>query len=572
MMITHKRILVVEDNELNRAMLLDILADRYTILEAENGQQALDILHSTREYISLILLDVIMPVMDGYTFLDIIKQDPRLSLIPVIVMTQSSSEESEVTALAHGATDFVPKPYRPKVLLHRIASIIHLQETAAMINQFQYDRLTRLYSKEFFFQKAQEILTSNPDKAYNLVCANIVNFKLYNDTFGIPAGDQLLKNFAAGIADHLRGEGICGRLSGDRFAFLQERGRETAQRAIFDRMRRAGVPENLRNVEVKWGIYEIVDRTLPMEYMCDRAMLAADSIKGLYNRSIAIYDDILRRKLLREQSITSSMEAALAGDQFTVYFQPKYRVSDSSLCGAEALVRWTHPEWGFMSPNEFIPLFEKNGFISRLDQFVWERCCQMLRQWQDKGYPPLPVSVNVSRADIYQSDLAGLLLNLTKKYSVDPKLLHLEITESAYTENSKQIISTVDQLRARGFIVEMDDFGSGYSSLNMLSQLKLDVLKLDMKLIQNETSQNFDRGIVRLLVEMAHRLNLSVVAEGVETQRQLGRLQEIGCDYVQGFLFSKPLPQEDYDALLGRFAQLMDIPQPAAPRLHESCQ
>ena len=562
-MVNHKKILVVEDNELNREMLVAILDDQYTTLEAENGQQALDILRSTREYISLILLDVVMPVMDGYTFLNIIKKDPRLSLIPVIVMTQSNSEESEVTALAHGATDFVPKPYRPQVILHRIANIIHLQETAAMMNQFQYDRLTQLYSKEFFLQKAQEILNRNPDKAYNIVCSNIVNFKLYNDTFGIPAGDRLLKNFAAGIAEYLGEEGISCRYSADRFACLQERGRETAQRTILRRFRRNDRPNELNNVEVKWGIYEIVDRSLPMEYMCDRAMLAADSIKGQYNLTTAIYDDILRRKLLREQSITSSMEPALADNQFTVYFQPKYRVSDGLLCGAEALVRWRHPEWGNVSPGEFIPLFEKNGFISRLDQFVWEQTCLLLRRWQDIGYPPVPVSVNVSRSDIYQSDLAEILSNLTKKYGVDPRLLHLEITESAYTENSKQIITAVDQLRARGFIIEMDDFGSGYSSLNMLSQLKLDVLKLDIQFIRNETAQNSDRGIMRLIVEMAHRMNLSVVAEGVETQKQLDCLQEIGCDYVQGYLFSRPLPWEQYEELLGQLVRQMDVPQPA---------
>ena len=566
-MVTQKKILVVEDNALNRAMLVEILADRYTTLEAENGQVALDILRADPDSIALILLDVVMPVMDGYTFLDIVKQDARLSLVPVIIVTQSNSEDAEVTALAHGAADFVPKPYRPKVILHRIASIIHLRETAAMMNQFQYDRLTRLYSKEFFFQKAQEILVRNPGKAYNIVCSNIVNFKLYNDTFGIPAGDRLLINFAAGIAEYLGEEGVAGRYTADRFVCLQERGRETAQRTIRERMRRAGTPEDQRNVEVKWGIYEIVDRSVPIEYMCDRAMLAADSIKGQYNQSIAIYDDILRRKLLREQSITSTMESALAGNQFTVYFQPKYRASDSRLCGAEALVRWIHPEWGFMSPGEFIPLFEKNGFISKLDQFVWERTCQLLRLWQGKGYPPLPISVNVSRADVYQSDLADFLLALTKKYGVDPKLLHLEITESAYPENSKQIISMVDQLRSRGFIIEMDDFGSGYSSLNMLSQLRLDVLKLDMKFIQNETAQNSDRGILRLMVEMAHRMNLSVVAEGVETQQQLSRLQEIGCDYVQGYLFSKPLPQEEYDILLCRFSQQLDIPLPSVPKL-----
>ena len=571
-MVAQKKMLVVEDNALNRAMLVEILEDQYTILEAENGQQALDMLMRCPDDISLILLDVIMPVMDGFTFLDIIKKDPHLRFIPVIVMTQSNSEDAEVTALAHGAADFVPKPYRPQVILHRIASILHLRETAAVINQVQYDRLTRLYSKEFFFQKAQETLLRNPDKEYNIVCSNIVNFKLYNDTFGIPAGDRLLCKFAAAILEYQGGEGGAGRYSGDRFVFLRERSREETQRSAFMRSLRTNQPDELRNLDIKWGIYEVVDRSLPMEYMCDRAMLAADSIKGQYNRSIAIYDDILRKKLLREQSITSTMEAALEGNQFTVFFQPKYRVSDSRLCGAEALVRWIHPEWGFMSPGEFIPLFEKNGFISRLDQFVWERTCQLLQQWQKAGYPPLPVSVNVSRGDIYQSDLTDHLLNLTRKYSIDPKLLHLEITESAYTENSKQIISVVDQLRTQGFIVEMDDFGSGYSSLNMLSQLKLDVLKLDKEFIQNETTQNSDRGILRLIVEMAHRMYLSVVAEGVETPQQLSRLQEIGCDYAQGYLFSKPLSEEMFDRTLRQFAKQLDIPTPSATKLTQPHQ
>ena len=568
-MLARKKILVVEDNELNRAMLVEILGDQYIAVEAENGCDALEILKKNPDEIALILLDVMMPVMDGYTFLDIAKQDAKLSLIPVIIMTQSNSEDDEVAALAHGATDFVPKPYRPQVILHRIASIIHLRETAAMINQFQYDRLTGLYSKEFFLQKAQDILLSNPGKEYNILCSNIVNFKLYNDTFGLPAGDRLLKHFASGLSASVGDGGISGRYSADRFVCLQEQQKMLKQRGIFDQPFQ-NAPAEMRNVEVKWGLYQIVDRSLPVEYMCDRAMLAADSIKGQYNKSIAVYDDLLRKKLLREQSITSSMEEALRSNQFTVYLQPKYRASDSRLSGAEALVRWIHPEWGFMSPGEFIPLFEKNGFISKLDQFVWERTCALLRQWQDKGYPPLPVSVNVSRADVYQADLPDYLLNLTRKYGIEPRLLHLEITESAYTENSKQIITTVDQLRARGFIIEMDDFGSGYSSLNMLSQLKLDILKLDMKFIQNETSQSSDRGILRLMVEMAHRMNLSVVAEGVETQQQLNRLQEIGCDYVQGFLFSKPIPYAEYDRMLQRFSEQQDVPLPSAPRIAET--
>ena len=191
-MLPKRQILVVEDNPLNREMLLEILSGQYAVLEAENGQEALDVLKAHADNIAVILLDVMMPVMDGFTFLEKIKADAELSLIPVIVMTQSDSEADEVTALAHGATDFVPKPYRPQVILHRVASIINLRETAAMVNLFQYDRLTGLYSKEFFYQKVRERLQEDPDGAYSIVCSNIENLKLFNDTFGVPAGDRLL--------------------------------------------------------------------------------------------------------------------------------------------------------------------------------------------------------------------------------------------------------------------------------------------------------------------------------------------------------------------------------------------
>ncbi|MGN0465038.1 MAG: EAL domain-containing protein [Lachnospiraceae bacterium] len=549
-MIPQKQILIVEDNELNRDMLSEILASEYRVLEAENGQVALDVLRRHKDSIALILLDVMMPVMDGYTFLDRIKEDAELSLIPVIVMTQSDNENDEVAALSHGATDFVPKPYRPQVILHRVAGIIKLRETAAMVNQFQYDQLTGLYSKEFFYQKVRERLDQNPEKEYTIVCTNIENFKLYNDIFGVKEGNRLLQEKAVDLQTMVGESGICGRYSADRYMYLQEREQELKERENFFNKDYFDTPKGMGNVSVKWGIYEIVDRSIPIEQMCDRALLAADSIKGQYNQHFAVYDDALRGKLLREKAITDAMETALAEGQFIVYLQPKYSLNENSLAGAEALVRWIHPEWGFMSPGEFIPLFEKNGFIPKLDQYVWEQACAYLRDWKEKGYPSLPISVNVSRADIYQSDLVNTLLGITKKYGVDPTYLHLEITESAYAENPNQIISTVEQLRDMGFIIEMDDFGSGYSSLNMLNQMELDILKLDMKFIQNETEKSTNQSILRFIISLAHWMNLSVVAEGVETREQVERLRENGCDYVQGYFFAKPMPVAEFEKLL----------------------
>ena len=305
-----------------------------------------------------------------------------------------------------------------------------------------------------------------------------------------------------------------------------------------------------KNVIMKWGIYSIEDRTISVEQMCDRALLAARSIKGQYGKYFAAYDDQLRNQLLREQAITDGMETALAKRQFVIYLQPKYRIADNRLAGAEALVRWNHPEWGLQPPSEFIPLFEKNGFITRLDQYIWDGVCSILREWDDKGYPPISISVNVSRADIYNADLVDILIHTLKKYNVSPERLHLEITESAYTENPKQIIDTVSRLRKVGFIVEMDDFGSGYSSLNMLNEMPIDILKLDMKFMQSETAKPVNQGVLRFIMDLARWMKLSVVAEGVETKEQLERLREIGCDYVQGYFFARPMPSLDFEKLM----------------------
>lgn len=344
-------------------------------------------------------------------------------------------------------------------------------------------------------------------------------------------------------------EGICGRYGADRFMCMRESGQEKSDREHIFGSTSSNIEKKIENLSVKWGIYEITDRTVPVEKMCDRALLAAENIKGQYNIPSAVYDDNLRNKLLREKAITDAMEKALENGEFLVYYQPKYSLNDDRMSGAEALVRWVHPERGFMNPGEFIPLFEKNGFIPRLDKYIWEQVCIKLREWKEKGYGLLPVSVNISRADVYHLDLADTLLTITQKYGVNPELLHLEITESAYADNPNQIIATVDNLRKLGFIVEMDDFGSGYSSLNMLNQMKIDVLKLDMEFMRNEMTKPSNQSILRFVVSMAHWMNLSVVAEGVESKAQVDRLREIGCDYVQGYYFAKPMPVNEFEDL-----------------------
>lgn len=549
-MAVQRKLLIVEDNEINRAMLMEILSPAYQVLEAENGQEALAILKKLKDEISLIMLDIVMPVMDGYTFLSKVKANPGCSSIPVVVTTQRDSEEDEVAALSHGAADFVAKPYRPQIILHRVANIINLRETAATVDQLQYDRLTGIYSKEFFYKQAKDLLTQNPEKEYDIICSDIENFKLVNDVFGIPTGNCLLKGIARLYQEIVGDTGIYGRIGADQFACLRERDCLYTDDMFVDISHQVNILSSAKNVLMKWGIYAALDRTLPLEQMCDRALLAARSIKGRYGKYFAVYDDALRGKLLHEQAITDEMSAALAQGQFEVYLQPQYRIEDGSLAGAEALVRWVHPQWGIQSPTAFISLFEKNGFITKLDQFVWDKVCATMQAWDEQGYQPISISVNVSRADIYNTDLADTLLRILHKHGLTASRLPLEITESAYTENPNQIIETVDSLKKLGFAIEMDDFGSGYSSLNMLNQMPMNTLKLDMQFIQNETAKPKDQSILRFIMEIARFMGLSVVAEGVETKEQLERLREVDCDYVQGYYFARPMPCVEFEKLV----------------------
>ena len=545
-----KTILVIEDDYIDRVVLSKILSVDYNVIEAENGLEALNILDEQHENIALILLDIMMPVMNGFDFLRQMHSYKEYAIIPVIVTTLSDSKSDELEALSNGATDFIYKPYMPQVILHRINNLIQLRESAAIINQIRFDKLTGLYSREFFYQKVRELLRENPDEEYTMFSINIENFKLLNDALGVEACDILLKQIAATIRLDVGDDGICGRYGADRFLYIKRRLKEIDVREKkIDSMHKY-YHDNMNGLSIKWGIYEINDNQMPVDKMCDRAMLAVNSITGLYNTNFAVYDDSLRDRLVREKTITDIAEQSLERGEFVPFYQPQYSLDDECLIGAEALVRWKHPQWGCISPADFVPIFERNGFIGRLDKYIWEQACKHLRKWIDAGYTDMRVSVNISRVDVYQFNILDYLQSLMRKYELEPNCLHLEITESAYSENPTQLSRTISELRQHGFVVEMDDFGSGYSSLNMLSHIHLDALKLDLNFISNETSKPFDVSILNDIISMAHRLDLHVIAEGVETREQLRRLRAVGCDFVQGYFFAKPMPVENFDKLL----------------------
>ena len=537
--------MVVEDNSLNREMLRVILADSYDIVEAEHGQEAFDILKTGSVRIDLILLDVVMPVMDGFTFLEQLKNDEMLKLIPVIVATQSDGDDNEIKALRCGATDFFSKPYKPEIIRHRIENIFRLRENATIASQFQYDSMTDLYSRGYFFMKVAEMLEANPDIDYNIVCINVVNFKLYNEVFGEKKGNEILIAMAEYIRENVGDSGLCGRFGGDRFVVLQEREREIADRKHFT--------ETGRSIEgrtVKFGVYEIFDRSIGIDIMCDRGFMAADSIRNRYDVNVALYDAEMRTRLIREKTITASRESAVTNDQFEIYYQPKYDVDSVQIAGAEALIRWNHPELGYVPPSEFITLFEKNGFITILDKYVINKVCMQMGEWKAEGLRLPPVSVNLSRTDVYCSDIVEYITGCIETNGLAASDIHIEITESAYTEHPAQIIAMVEKMRDNGIVIELDDFGTGYSSLNMLNEINADVLKMDMRFIQTKSEKEAQQGILKLIINLARWMDMKVIAEGVETQEQLMRIRDAGCDYVQGYLFSKPLPAGEYEYLI----------------------
>jgi len=277
-------------------------------------------------------------------------------------------------------------------------------------------------------------------------------------------------------------------------------------------------------------------------------------VRGNYQTRLMIYDDDMRMRELFHQRLLNDLRVAVKEEQFLVYYQPKYDIQcePPRLASAEALVRWKHPELGMISPGDFIPLFEGNGLIGIVDGYVWQKTARQVALWQEKYRMTLPVSVNVSRSEVFDPGLSERLMRLVEDNGLDYRNIKLEVTESAYTDDAKLVLNVVKSLRDMGFEIEMDDFGSGYSSLNMLSDMPIDVLKMDMKFIRNIETSETDRRLVSLILDIAKYLKVKVVAEGVETEGQLEFLRRGNCNLVQGYYFSRPLPAEEFEKLIER--------------------
>ena len=477
-----KQVLVVEDIESNRLFLKMLLSDIYIVHEAADGKEALHFLRAQGNVISVILLDLMMPNMDGFEFMQIIKQDCVLREIPIIVVTAMEDMGSEEQALRSGAIDFIQKPYNPVIIKQRMNNIIALHESAFDRSFMERDSLTGLYNRESFYLKAKRAMNEDHKNSYAILAFNLDNFKLINDIFGHEQGDELLRYMAGVISDEYTDRQIIkGRINGDEFMVCLPYKRRFTTSSIENILYRVKQYTINFRVIVRCGVFFVEEEYLPVSIMCDRAKLALNSIKGLYDNYIAFYTDQFRETLLWEQRIVNEMKRALTHREFEIYYQGKFDLETGQIVGAEALTRWNHPVKGLISPDNFISIFEKNGFITTLDLYVAEICCQHMSEWRKQGQELLPISINISRVDLYAPYFIDSLLSILKKYQISVELLELEITETVYSDNTEQVLSIMETLKNHGFTIEMDDFGSGYSSLKMLSDVPFDIIKLDMQ-------------------------------------------------------------------------------------------
>ena len=419
-----------------------------------------------------------------------------------------------------------------------------------------HDPLTGICNQSTFYSEARDVLDRYDATPYSVITTNIRQFKILNDLLGRETGDEMLRTIGSALS-LVAGDGIvCGRLESDKFAVCAPEDRhleEVLEHILDEQFEQLHTKYNLSLAVLNYyGVYRVTDPGLPVAAMCDRANMALNVIKGDASCHIAYYDTALRNKMLWESKLVAEIPQALRSRQFVLYFQPQVDSRTGRIVGAEALVRWNHPESGLIAPGVFIPLLESMGLIYQLDQYVWEEACVCLRKLRGLGYS-FPVSVNVSPRDVYSGDIFQVITDLVEKYGLPIESLNLEITESALVLDMDRLIGIIRRLQEKGFRIEMDDFGSGYSSLNTLKDIPVDVLKLDMRFLEGAKDPARSETILKMIVGLAGSLNIPLIAEGVEKKEQVDFLASIGCYDLQGFYYSRPVPFEEFLKMLAQY-------------------
>lgn len=410
-----------------------------------------------------------------------------------------------------------------------------------------HDSLTGLLNREQFYEDTNKVIHENKDMQFCLVCSNIKDFKLVNELFGIERGNEIITTQAELIRNTTEKNYISGRIQSDRFAVCMPKDRfrkEIMQNSITVMQNKFN--NALFRLRVVVGVYDITDIDEPVSNMCDKAFIASETIRNNYETNIAYYDETLLQRTLEERRVIGEFEKALENGEFVMFLQPQVDVKGKAY-GAEALVRWQHPERGLMSPFYFIDILESTGLIYKLDMYMWECAAAKLGEWKREGHTDQYISVNISTKDFYLIDVYDTITNLVQKYEINPENLKLEITETALMSDLKKNMTILEKLQKFGFKIEIDDFGSGYSSLNMLKDISADVLKIDMVFLRATENEAKGQDILESIISLGSKLGMEVVTEGVETEKQLLMLSEMGCNMFQGYYFSKPIPVAEYE-------------------------
>ncbi len=546
-----RKVLVVDDEIAERRMLAKILSKEYEVVLAKDGNEALEVMVKMHDVLSLVILDLLMPEKDGFEVLKEVKEDETLSKIPIIVLTSETT--AEVESLKLGAADFIPKPYNaPEVINARIGKTIELYEKSNLVGATKLDMLTGLFQREYFMSYVETADNYAPNQDNDIIVLNINRFHIINELHGRDYGDLVLAEIGKAIKKFVEEKhGIACRNNADVF-FIYIPHQEKPEELLWQIHLQLEYTLEDPKTRIRMGIYSHVDKSIEKEKRFDCAMLACNSIKGNYSASIAQYDVAMHEREAYDERLLNDMEKALNEKQFEVYYQPKYAIQTDEpyLSSAEALIRWKHPELGLINPGLFIPVFEENGRIQKLDNYIWKAVAEQIAKWKKKYKKTVPVSVNVSRISLLEPDFVDNICEIVKNAGISPTEYMLEVTESAYTEDSQRIIEVVKELRALGFHIEMDDFGTGYSSLNMISSLPIDVIKLDSGFVRKIHENPKDYRMVEIIMEIAKLLGVKVVAEGVEYESQHELLKKVGVHVIQGYYYSRPVPAVEFEKFI----------------------
>ena len=545
-----KTILVVDDEEINVDIMSAILEDSFNVVTASDGKEALDILLNEENKIDLVLLDVFMP-MDGREVLKVRNQNKKLKRIPFIVCTSDKNIEKECFHL--GVNDFIKKPYEnPDIIVARVKRMIELYEDRSILKEVERDKLTNLYNIEFFKKYSKQFDTNFPHQEKDMLLVSINRFRLINELYGKAFSEKILIAVSDQLIRYItKCNGLVGKDSDNSFLVycdhhddyeaLPNELNEAAKEAVGD-----------INISFRVAIYPNVDPSLDKDIVIDRARNTLNELVNDYSKSIAIYSEENQTKTIHMEKLIGAFPQAIEEEQFKLYFQPKYSIQGDKpqLTSAEVLIRWISPKFGFVSPGDFINLFEKNGLISQLDAYIMEKGAKYMREWKEKYGFYMPLSLNLSRVDIYRPNLVEEIIHYVDSNNVPRDKYYIEITESAFVEDSKEVIPVIEKIKNNGFKVEIDDFGSGYSSFGALVDLPFDVLKIDIQFIRAMEKNPKVKEIIKMIINLAKTMKVITVAEGVENEEQYKFLKEHGCDVIQGYYFSKPLPANEFEELM----------------------